>query len=532
MGYSHFPSIATPTMIISILFALIISLYYLLRKPKVSRRSPPEAGGAWPIVGHLPLLAGSQPVHITLGHMADKYGPIFTVRMGVYKTIVISGSEIAKERYTTNDRAFGNRAKAMALEVMGYNYAVFGFSNYGPYWRRLRKIATQELLSNHRVQMFSHVRESVVRSAIRDVHELWVKNNKGEVKLEMKKWFAEIALNMVFKIMVGKRFVGAGETGGTTSGGDDHEGDIGDQCRKAIEGFFKMLGAIVVSDGIPYLRWFDFGGYEKAMKKTAKELDQVLVEWLEEHKRKRSIDDQQRDLMSVMLSILDDDVTEEFSSYDADTIIKATCLSFILGGTDSSATTLTWALTLLLNNPLALKKAQQELDEQIGRERQVKESDIKNLVYLQAILKETLRLYPGFPFHQESAEDCILGGYYIPAGTRLLVNTSKLHRDPKVWSDPNEFRPERFLTTHQNLDLRGQNFEFIPFGSGRRICPGISFSLAIMQLTLAVLLHEFDIKTTSDQPVDMSIAPGITSLKALPLDVLLTPRLPNRVYQI
>ncbi|PON82421.1 Cytochrome P450, E-class, group I [Trema orientale] len=337
-----------------------------------------------------------------------------------------------------------------------------------------------------------------------------------------------------------------------------------------------MFGAIVVSDAIPYLRWFDFGGYEKAMKKTAKELDQVLEEWLEEHKRKRSNDsgqvmnvdhDQQRDLMSVMLSILDEDGTEEFSNHDADTIIKATCVqssnsisvdqcstgdelhwapficscaiyytifvqSFILGGTDTSATTLTWALTLLLNNPLALKKAQRELDEQIGKERQVKESDTKNLIYLQAILKETLRLYPGFPFHHETAEDCVLGGYHVPAGTRLLVNTAKLHRDPKVWSDPNEFRPERFLTTHQNLDLRGQNFEYIPFGSGRRICPGISFSLAIMQLTLAVLLLEFDIKTTSDQPVDMSSAPGITNLKALPLDVLLTPRLPNRVYQI
>ncbi|PON82422.1 Cytochrome P450, E-class, group I [Trema orientale] len=211
MGYSHLPSIDNPTTVISILFVLIIFLYYLLRKPKVSRRSPPEAGGAWPIVGHLPLLGGSQPVHIILGQMADKYGPIFTVRMGVYKTLVIRGAEISKERYTANDRVFANRAKAMALEVMGYNYAMFGFSNYGPYWRRLRKIATLELLSNHRVQTFSHVRELEVKSAIQDIHELWVKNNKGEVKLEMKKWFGDIALNMVLKMVVGKRFFGAEE---------------------------------------------------------------------------------------------------------------------------------------------------------------------------------------------------------------------------------------------------------------------------------------------------------------------------------
>ena len=203
----------------------------------------------------------------------------------------------------------------------------------------------------------------------------------------------------------------------------------------------------------------------------------------------------------------------------------------ILASTDTTATTLTWALGLLLNNREAIKKAQQELDEQIGRERQVKESDTKKLVYLQAILKETLRLYPGFPLPHESAQDCIVGGYYIPAGTRLLVNAAKLHRDPKVWSDPCEFRPERFLTTHQNFDVRGQNFEFIPFGSGRRMCPGISFALQIMQLTLATLLHGFEIKTLSDQPIDMKVADGFTNLKALPLDVLLTPRLPIQVYQ-
>ena len=155
--------------------------------------------------------------------------------------------------------------------------------------------------------------------------------------------------------------------------------------------------------------------------------------------------------------------------------------SFILAGSDTTATTLTWALALLLNNREALKKAQQELDDQIGRERQVKGSDTKNLVYLQAIIKETLRLYSGFPFPHESAEDCIVSGYHVPAGTRLLVNIPKIHHDPNIWPNPCEFKPERFLTTHQNVDVRGQNFELIPFGSGRRMCAGVSFALQIMQ---------------------------------------------------
>ena len=118
----------------------------------------------------------------------------------------------------------------------------------------------------------------------------------------------------------------------------------------------------------------------------------------------------------------------------------------------------------------------------------MKESDIKNLVYLQAILKETMRLYPAGPFlvPHESLEECTLVGYNIPTSTRLLVNLPKLHQDPFVWVDPTEFRPERFFTTHKGVDVRGQHFELIPFGSGRRMCPGISFSLQITQLTLLV----------------------------------------------
>lgn len=180
-----------------------------------------------------------------------------------------------------------------------------------------------------------------------------------------------------------------------------------------------------------------------------------------------------------------------------------------------------------------LKKAQNELDTFVGKDRLVEESDIKNLVYLQAIIKETTRLYPAAPLSvpHESIEDCTTGGYFISAGTRLLVNISKLQRDPKVWSDPDEFRHERFLTTQKHLDVRGQNFEFIPFGSGRRVCPGISFALQVLQLNLATLLQSFEITTPFDEPVDMREGAGLTNLKATPLNVVFTPRLPPQLYE-
>lgn len=206
--------------------------------------------------------------------------------------------------------------------------------------------------------------------------------------------------------------------------------------------------------------------------------------------------------------------------------------SLTLGATDTSTATLTWALTLLLNNREVLKKAQKELDHNIGRERQANESDIKNLPYLQSIIRETLRLYPAAPLliPYESMEDCTVGGYHIPAGTRVLINVSKIQRDLQVWPDPDKFLPERFLTSAKNCDVRGQNFELIPFGSGRRICPGVTLGLQVMQLTLANLLQGFDIATPLDEPLDVSETYGITNLKAGQLDVLLIPRLSHEIY--
>ena len=194
--------------------------------------------------------------------------------------------------------------------------------------------------------------------------------------------------------------------------------------------------------------------------------------------------------------------------------------------------TLTWAISLLLNNPNKLKKAQEELDIQVGKHRQVKESDIKHLPYLQAIIKETLRLYPAAPVSapREAMEDCTVAGFHVPARTRLFVNLWKLQRDPSIWSNPLEFQPERFLTKHAHLDVRGLDFEFTPFGSGRRSCPGISFALQVLHLTLARLLHGFNLERISEKMVDMSESHGLTLPKATPLEVILVPRLPSMLY--
>ncbi|KAJ4827289.1 hypothetical protein Tsubulata_022688 [Turnera subulata] len=518
-------------IVIAFIAALTYSLLWFARSTG-KKRLPPEAGGAWPIIGHLHLLSGSLPPHIIIGDLAAKYGPIFSIKIGVHRTLVVSNWELAKECLKTNDKAFSNRPTGLASEILGYNYSMFGLSPYGSYWRQIRRIVTHELLSSVRLERLKLVREGEFKAAVGGLYQKWMENANStqcnKLLVEMKKWLRDVTLNVIIKITMGKLYA---EYKDITSEGDNYASD---GWRDSVRNFFELMGKYAVSDSLPFLRFLDLGGVEKAMEKTFKELDSAVERWLEEHRVKKisGAVKEEEDFMDVLLSVLDD--TKEIEGRSADTVIKSTCLAIILASSDTSSVTLIWTLSLLLNHPDVLKKAQQELDIHVGRERQVNEADMKNLVYLQAIIKESFRVCPPVPLSvpRESIEDCVVGGYHIPAGTRLLVNVAKIHQDPLVWPDPGEFKPERFLSTHKDVDVRGHNFELIPFGSGRRIFPGISFSLPVLSLALATLLHGFEMETPSGKPVDMSGTGGLSNFKATPLEALLTPRLPAHLYEI
>lgn len=172
-------------------------------------------------------------------------------------------------------------------------------------------------------------------------------------------------------------------------------------------------------------------------------------------------------------------------------------------------------MSLLLNHPQVLKKAQNEIDRVVGNDRLVDESDVVNLSYLQCIINETLRLCPPGPLliPHESSEDCVIGGYNIPRGTMLLVNQWAIHHDPKLWTDPETFKPERF----EGLEGTRDGFKLMPFGSGRRSCPGEGLAVRVMGSTLGLLIQCFDWERLSEKLVDMSEAPGLTMPKAEPL---------------
>ncbi|PIA52418.1 hypothetical protein AQUCO_01000350v1 [Aquilegia coerulea] len=508
-------------------FASIYFLYIILwRRTSANIRTAPEPAGAWPLIGHLPMLFEPQIPHIVLGDLADKYGPAFTIRFGLHKALVVSSWEVAKECFTTNDKALASRPTSVAIKIMGCNGALFAFSPYGTYWREARKLAIIELLSNNRLELLKHVRSSEVSTSIKELYQVWKEScnsETGTALVEMTPWVTDLTLNVVVRMVAGKRYFGSSVKL------DNGEGK---RLQKAVRDFFHLAGLFVVSDAVPFLgAWFDFKGYEKAMKRTAKELDNIMEGWLQEHKQNKLEHgtNVEQDFMYVLLSILDGDM---FYGYEADFVNKAISLNMIFGGVDTTTVTSTWALSLLLNNREILQKAQNEIDCIVGKDRLVDESDITKLVYLQAIVKETMRLYPAAPLSVQhiAMEDCTVSGYHVPAGTWLLTNIYKIQRDPRVWSSPSEFQPERFLTTQANVDLRGKHFELIPFGSGRRSCPGMSFALQVVHLTLARLLQGFDIETPLNATVDMTESAGLTNLKATPLQVVISPRLSSGLY--
>ncbi|GLT42242.1 hypothetical protein SLA2020_162550 [Shorea laevis] len=509
-----------------LLFSLLLFYRIFFRKKaarnyKSGKVGAPEPTGAWPVIGHLHMLRGPDPVCRKLGAMADKYGPIYSLKLGNYRLLVVSSWEVAKDCFTTNDRALATRPSIAAGKYLGYNNAILALAPYGDYWRYIRKMATIQLFSAHRLEELSHVRFSEVGLFIKDLFKLC---NGSWVEVDMSKLLEGLTFNLILRMIVGKRF----------SGNNCKEDDnMAQRYMKAIKEDIELSGVFVLSDAVPWLEWMDFHQHVSRMKKTARELDSALVKWLDEHVRRRKEEKQggrESDFMDVMLSNLPEDTV--MSGHTRDIVVKATALILTLTGGESTSLSLTWVLSLLLNHPSVLKAAQEELDTVVGRDRWVEESDIKKLDLLHAIVKETLRLYPPGPVTglREATEDCSIGGYHVPKGTRVIANIWKLHRDPRVWKNAEEFRPERFMMANSVMDFRGQNLEYMPFSYGRRSCPGMTFGLQVVNLTLARLLQGFDMAAPAGRPVDMREGLGLALPKANPLEMLLKPRLPFKLY--
>ncbi|KAH7517592.1 hypothetical protein FEM48_Zijuj09G0081300 [Ziziphus jujuba var. spinosa] len=306
---------------------LLRALYKIAGHPKQSKKKTkfpfPEPSGALPFIGHLHLLGAKKPVARILGAMADKYGPIFSLRLGQQRTLIVSNWEMVKECFTTNDRIFATRPGIAVGKYIGYNSASFALSPYGQYWRDIRKMATLELFSAHRLEHLKRVRVLEVDSFIKELFPLCTTSTKSEaVVVPLSEMLEHLTFNLNLRLIVGKRF--------SQHMFEEKDSEVS-RFKNAIKQALYLSGVFVWSDAIPWLEWLDIHGHVRSMKKTSKEIDAVLSKWLEEHKeRKRaccgSIDvGVERDLMDVMLSTLSDEDLKS-AGFSLDTVIKATSL--------------------------------------------------------------------------------------------------------------------------------------------------------------------------------------------------------------
>ncbi|XVF49750.1 hypothetical protein PTKIN_Ptkin04bG0038600 [Pterospermum kingtungense] len=280
----------------------------------------------------------------------------------------------------------------------------------------------------------------------------------------------------------------------------------------------------------PYLRWVDvLSGFIPCLKATSREIDTLFDQIIDEHRSALKSHEEvtnKKDFVSIILRLQKEGMLEMNLTEDN---IKAILLDMFAAGTDTTFITLDWGMTELLMNPRVMEKAQAEVRKVVGERRVVLESDLKQLDYMRVIIKEIFRLHPPAPvlLPRESMEDITVNGFDIPAKTRVFVNAWAIGRDPESWENPESFEPERFLDNP--VDFKGQDFELIPFGAGRRICPGISFSTASTELALAQLLHSFDWELppgTEGKDLDLTEAFGITMHRIANLMVITKPHFP------
>ncbi|CAN1131846.1 Cytochrome P450 CYP82J17 [Linum perenne] len=520
------------TSIVFLLSGTLLFLHFLTyliptRTHKNKLPRIPEPPNALPFVGHLHLLRGKDMLARKLGAFADKHGPTFVIRLGSYPTVVVSDVESMKDCFVKNDRVLAARPPSTQGKILGKNFALFGYASYGDYWRKVKKLIITELMSLPRIKAMRHVQVSEVDVLVSDLHSMCLVGPDGCAEVAISGWLQNSVLNIITRMVAGRKYfenlannIGAVDMGGKAIG-------------ELIREFMALNASLVFSDLIPALGWIDIKGTKKSMKRVSKELDVIIDGWIVEHKVKKTKSGDTvvlEDFIDVMLSVIDDNF-DPSATHDKETIIKSTAMALIIAA-DTTSVTLTWMLATLLNNRRTLTLLQQEMDMNVGKDRIVQDSDLKSLTYLDAVIKETFRLHTSGPISapRVATEDITIRGYHVPKGTRVLANFWKLHKNPEMFPEPEEFRPERFHDKEVEVDIYGRDFEFLPFGTGRRACPGMNFGMEVVQLTAARLIQAFDFRTPFDLPVDMTEADSTSLAKEKPLEVLIRPRLSPQLY--
>ncbi|XVF49792.1 hypothetical protein PTKIN_Ptkin04bG0044000 [Pterospermum kingtungense] len=476
---------------------LLVSLLIWLKIAKGKKLNLPPSPPKLPIIGNIHQL-GKLP-HRSLRDLSKKYGSLMFLQLGHNPTLVVSSAEMAREIVKNHDILFSSRPSSTAANILIYGCTDVAFAPYGEYWRQVRKICVVELLSLRRVHSFQLVRDDEVELVINQIRNASV---KGEF-VNLTEMMMAVSNNIVSRCAIGRKF-------------EEEDGNIKfGQLARRVE---ILLVSFCVGDMFPYLKWLDvLTGLIPRLNATSRYLNAVTDKIIEE-RRASSLDQiTHMDFVSILLQLQKDGMLEMDFTQDN---LKAVILDMFVGGTETTSTTIEWAMAELLKNPDIMKNVQEEVRNVVGKKAKVDVNDINQMEYLKCVIKETLRLHPVLPLlvPRQTTASVKLGGYDIPSNTTVIINAWAIQRDPNWWEKPEEFIPERF--ENNPVDFKGQDFHFIPFGVGRRGCPGIQFGVASIEYLMANLLYWFDWKLPAGdiaENLDMSENRSLTVSKKYPL---------------
>ncbi|KAK9276755.1 hypothetical protein L1049_006291 [Liquidambar formosana] len=512
-GSNNEDKLARTVLTVLILILAIFWYRWAFRKVRNGMAPLPPGPMGLPLVGYLPFV-GTSP-HLSFTELSHVYGPIYKLWLGKKLCVVLSSPLLVKEVVRDQDLNFAYRDPPIAGLTITYGGIDILWSPYGPGWRLLRKVLVREILSNTCLDNCYPLRRHEIRKTIRDVY------TKIGTPIDIGKTSFLTEFNVVMNLLWGSMFEG------------EKSSSDGAKFREVVSEILEQVAKPNVSDFFPMLARFDLLGVEKKTKKLFLWIDQFFDSIIDQRRKKDTVEgdgtfksEERKDFLHLLLKLKEQ---EDTTTPITVTQIKALLLDFVVGGTDTTSTIVEWVMAEMIRHPGVMKKVQEELADVVGMNNIVEESNLPNLHYLEAVVKETFRLHPVVPLLIPRCANvsCTVGGYSVPKGTQVFLNVWALHRDPQLWDNPSEFKPERFLNDTSIWDYTGNNFQYLPFGSGRRMCAGVPLGGRMMMYELASLLHSFEWQLPRGTELDFSENLKIILKKKTPLIAIPFQRLSN-----